>query len=276
MPCLIRLLTPTAVQHVETSAASLAEAADSEPLDGVYTVTNTFEATKVIKLDAHLNRLEDSAGRAGIPLKLDRPRLRAALRQMILESGFGDVRFRITVSRQSPDTLILTIEPFKPVDPALYESGVRVVTVPDRARHDPAAKTTGWMHDRKSVEAAMPLGIYTGLLLSPEGDILEGLSSNFYAVLDGELRTAAEGMLPGIAQQIVFEVAPKVLPLRHEAVNVRDIVRLSEAFITSASRNIVPVVEIDARVIGSGTPGPRTHTLRVSYLEWVDAHLDEL
>ncbi|MBL8131226.1 MAG: aminotransferase class IV family protein [Anaerolineae bacterium] len=276
MPCMIRLLTPTDLIAVPTSAASLAEAADLEPHDGVYTVANTFEATKVLKLDAHLDRLERSAGRAGIPLELDRPRLRAALRQMILDAGYGDVRYRVTAPKETPDRLILTIEPFKPVDAAIYASGVRVVTLKGSARHDPAAKTTGWMHDRKAIEAALPAGIYTGLLLSSEGDLLEGVSSNFYAVLDEVLRTAGEGMLPGIAQQIVFEIAPTVLPVRLEPVNLRDLPRISEAFITSASRNIVPVVEIDGVRIGGGLPGEKTQALRERYLAWVTEHLEEL
>ncbi|MEZ4667071.1 MAG: aminotransferase class IV [Anaerolineae bacterium] len=74
-------------------------------------------------------------------------------------------------------------------------------------RQNPSAKTTGWMHDRDQVN--LPEGIFTGLLLDFEGKILEGMSSNFYAILNGELRTAGEGVLPGIAQQIIFEIAPQ-------------------------------------------------------------------
>lgn len=274
--CYVRRLTPEGLEPVGYTARSLSDAARYEPDDGVYTVTNTYNIDQVLKFEAHLNRLEDSARRANIPLKLDRAALRAALRQMIGESGFGDVRFRITAPRDRPDTLILSMEPFTPLAQEIYARGVSCVTIPNSARKDPAAKTTDWLHDRRRITAAMPDGIYEGLLLSEAGDILEGLSSNFYAILGGELRTAGEGALPGISRQIVFEVASGIVPICKDAVNIRDIPRLDEAFITSSSRGIVPVVVIDGQRIGSGNPGPCTDVLSSAYKVWVAAHLEDL
>ena len=275
MPALIRILTPTGLEPAPYAADSLLDAARHEP-DGVYTITNTFEHTKVLKMDAHLDRLEDSAWRAGIPLTLDRPRLRAALRQLIEESGFGDVRFRITVPRESPDRLILSCEPFKPLPASVFEQGIRVVLIREAARHNPEAKTTEWQVDRQAIEAALPKDVFTGILVSGEGDLLEGLSSNFYAIMDGALWTAGAGVLPGIAQQIVLEVAPEVLPVRREAPREAAIPRMAEAFVTSASRGIVPVVQIDETTLGNGTPGPLTQELRRQYLAWTRKHLEEI
>lgn len=273
-PCFIQTLTPDGLQSVDYTANSLADAAQHEPHDGVYTLTNTYQTFKVLKLDAHLDRLEDSARRENISLHLNRPVLRAALRIMIESSGYGDVRFRITVSREQPDHFILSLEPFNPPSPEVYASGVRCVTLPDSARHNPAAKTTSWMHDRESFQ--LPEGIYTGLLRDHDDNILEGVSSNFYAVLNGELCTAGEGVLPGIAQQIVFEIASDILPLRKVAVNIQQLSQLSDAFITSSSRGIVPVVEIDGLKIGDGLPGSYTRALRSAYIAWVESHLEEL
>jgi len=274
MPCLIELLTSDGLQPVPYTAESLAEAAQYEPHDGVYTVANTFNTFQVLKLDAHLDRLEDSARRENIDLKLDRPTLRKALRQVIDEANFGDVRFRITVSRVHPDQFILSVEPFQPPAPEVYENGVRCITLPDSARHNPAAKTTGWMHDREHF--ILPNGIYTGLLLDAQGDILEGMTSNFYAIVDGELRTAGEGALPGIAQQIVFTIAADIIPLRKDPVNVKDLSQIQESFVTSSSRGIVPVIEIDGLTIGNGKPGEQTVALQAAYRSWVKNHLEEL
>jgi branched-chain amino acid aminotransferase len=170
--------------------------------------------------------------------------------------------------------LILSVEPFKPQPEAVYAEGVRCITLPDSARHNAAAKTTGWMHDRQQV--TLPKGIYTGLLLDADGLILEGMSSNFYAVLDGELYAAVEGVLAGIAQQIVFEVAPDVMRLVKKPVHKNDIARLAEAFVTSSSRGIVPIIEIDEITIGDGKPGSNTLDLRRRYQAWVASHLEEL
>jgi branched-chain amino acid aminotransferase len=271
---MIRILTPQDLQPAPYTADSLADAVKYEPSDGVYTVTNTYNTDQVLKLDAHLERLEDSARQQDIPLKLDRVRLRQVLRQMIGEANFGDVRFRITVPRQQPGHLILSIEPFAPPSPEIYVTGVRCITLRGSARHNPAAKTTDWMHDRRQI--TLPYGIYEGLLLDEQEHILEGTTSNFYGILDGDLRTAGIGALPGIAQQIVFAVAPALLPLRKDALSIGDIPRLNEAFITSSSRGIVPVVEIDRVTIGEGKPGKCTLVLRQAYREWVNAHLEKL
>jgi branched-chain amino acid aminotransferase len=273
MSCFIRRLTDQGLQPVDYHADNLAEAASHEPPDGIYTVASTFNTIQVLKLDAHLDRMEDSARRAGIDLQLDRQRLRSALRQMIIEAGYGNVRFRVTVPRDGDD-FIISLEPFAGVPSALIEHGTRVMTAPGVYRHNAAAKTTDWMHERKRLQAAMPAGIYDTILCDDEGHMLEGLGSNFYAILDGQLRTAAAGVLPGIAQQIVFAVAPAIIPLRLEAPNLRDIPWISEAFITSSSRGIVSVVEIDGHALG--VPGEITRQLRSAYEAWVVAHLQDL
>lgn len=276
MPCTIRILTPDGLEPASYTADSLLDAARFEPADGVYTISNTFEGTKALRLNAHLNRLEDSARQEGIPLALDRPRLRAALRQLINEAGYGDVRFRITVPGTDPTVLILSCEPFRPLPTATYEQGVRVVLIHGTTRHNPDAKTTDWMLDRQAIEASLPSGVFTGILVGDYGELLEGLSSNFYAIVDGELWTAGAGVLPGIARQIVLEVAPGVLPVRREAPLTADMQRMTEAFLTSASRGIVPIVQIDERILGAGTPGPLTHVLRERYQAWANAHLEEM
>lgn len=277
MPTYIRLLAPDGtLTPANYSADSLAEAGLYEPQDGVYTITNTFETTKALKIDAHLDRLEDSARKADIALTLNRAHLRAGLRQCILESGFGDVRFRVTVSKAQPDHFTLTVEPFAPISQDIIRHGVRVETIANSARENAGAKTTGWMTRREALIKTMNPGIYDLILMDAEGHLLEGLGANFYAILNGSLHTATENVLPGISRLIVFEVAPAIVPLRLEAVHQSDIPRLSESFITSASRGIVPVIEIDGQVLGDGKPGAITLVLRAAYQAWVVEHLEEI
>ncbi len=276
MVCQAYLLSSEGLHPAPWSGDSLAATAPYEPADGVYTITNTYHATQVLKLDAHLDRLEDSAARAGIPLVLDRPRLRAALRQIIEDAGWGDVRFRITVGRDQPEVLILSIEPFHPLPPHLLTEGARAITAPNSARHNPEAKTTDWALRRRQLQDAMPQGIYDTFLLDANGYLMEGLASNFYAILDDTLYTAGSGVLKGISQQIVLEVAPQVLPVKLEAVHVSQLPQMQEAFLSSSSRGIVPVVEIDGVAIGDGRVGEKTQALRHAYQAWVTAHLEEL
>jgi len=276
MPALIRLLTPDGLVTAPYTADSLADAAAHEPHDGVYTVTNTYQRTKVLRLTAHLDRMEDSARRAGIALTLDRARVRAALREMILSVDWGDVRFRVTVSKDAPDVFILTLEPFQPLSADFLARGARVITAPNSARHNAAAKTTDWMHDRARLQAAMPEGVYDTILMDAHGHLLEGLAANFYAIIDGTLYTAEEGVLPGIAQQLTLAVAPAILPVQRRAPHIDDLPRFQEAFITSSSRGIVPVIEIDGHTLGDGTPGAFTRRLREAYQVALESQLEEL
>src|SRR5262249_54293904 len=137
-----------------------------------------------------------------------RSALRSALRSLIEQSGYADARFRITIPAAEPQKLIISLEPFKPVPPEIIENGARVITV-HLERHNPVAKTTDWMTKRKATVDSFPQGIYEGVLVSPEGKLLEGTSSNFYGVLDGILRTADDSeVLSGIARRVLLIVAP--------------------------------------------------------------------
>ena len=167
MPAIIKGLTKRGLVDL-APASSLDEAAKREPQDGVYTVSNTYDRTKTLLLDEHLNRLEDSAQRLGFTVEIDRRRLKAMLRQMIVESEFGDVRYRISIAAADPESMILSIEPYRPPSPQLNSNGARCVTSSE-ARRNPASKSSDWMHRRRALEAAKPAGIYETFLLDSSG-----------------------------------------------------------------------------------------------------------
>ncbi len=268
------ILTPEGLRPTAYRVRSLKEAARYEP-QGVYTVTRTFQRTSALSLTAHLDRLEESARLKGQPLQLDRAALRKALRQLLDEAGYAEARFRITVPTAQPDTIYFAIEPLNGILPELRAHGVRVQSFPVQ-RPNPRAKDTNWMITRAELQAQMGDGIHEGLLTSPDGMILEGLASNFYGILDGELRTAADGILHGISRCIVLEVAPEILPVREEPVALADVPRLSEAFMTSSSRGVVPIVEIDGQPVNGGQPGPLTRALAARYDQWTETHLEPI
>ena len=263
------LLQPTPYR-----AESLADAVLYEP-QGVYTVARTFDRTRALLLDAHLDRLEESARLAGIPLVLDRARLRAALRELIEAAGFAETKFRITVPEAGPAHLYLSIEALQPVDPALIANGVNIALVPIR-RATPQIKTTAWMAQRRETASALPGGAYEGVMQDERGCLLEGLSSNFYGVLDGVLRTAGDGVLPCITRKAIFEMACDILPLDLTPVCRDDIGRLSEAMLTSSGRGVVPITRIDDQPVGNGCVGPVVTALCARYQVWTDAHAEPI
>jgi len=276
--CLVRRLSNGVLEKTDYSAESLAEAALHEPDDGIYTLASTRAGGNVAGLNLHFDRLEDSAKREGIPLSLERGAVRDALRGLLRELGTGDMRFRITVPR-SGRPLTLSVEPFSGYPEDMYRRGIRCITVHDTVRAHAESKTTAWLHLRLSISSHLPDGVSEAILCDAEGRTLEGTSSNFYAVYAKQpqlLRTAGEGVLAGTAQRILFASARGICEVELKAPLSGELGLYSEAFITSSSRDIVPVVEIDGKRIGSGSPGPLTGRLQTAYADWISRHLEPL
>jgi branched-chain amino acid aminotransferase len=268
------ILTPDGIKPTAYQVTSLDDAAKHEPI-GVYTVARTYRRIYGLKLAAHMDRLEESAHLLGIDTTLDRQAIRAALRQIIDQAGYPESRYRITVPADNPDTIYFSVEPLREVPRELRDTGVKMQTVRAK-RSNPSAKDTRWMDARVPLKAQLREGIYEGLLVDEHGIILEGLTSNFYAILDGELRTAGSEVLNGISRRIVVTVAPSIIPLREEPVAVEDIPRLTEAFMTSSARGVIPVVKIDGQAINGGMPGKITRAITQQYDAWSDSNLEPI
>jgi branched-subunit amino acid aminotransferase/4-amino-4-deoxychorismate lyase len=119
-------------------------------------------------------------------------------------------------------------------------------------------KDTRFIPTARGAYAQLPPGVEEGLLLAADGSILEGLSSNFFGVLERHLWTEDERALPGITRALTLEVARARLDLERRPVRRQDLPRLQEAFITSTSREVLPVARIDGEPVADGRPGPRT------------------
>lgn len=244
-------------------ASSIDEASRQLP-QGAYTTFRTYEGTRILRLDQHFTRLEESVAIQGRGAPLDRAAVRSAIGRL-LRSRDGESRLRLTFA---PPRFFIGIEPFEPLPTSLYETGVRCATVELR-RDDPHAKDTRFLVTAKAARASLPPDIHEGLMLDGEGRILEGLSSNFFAVLDGALRTEGDRVLKGVTRSLVLEVAAEFVPLDERAVSRSDVPGLAEAFITSVSREILPVVAIDAIAFGDSRAGSITRKLMDGFRDLV-------
>lgn len=242
---------------------------------GTYSVFRIYPGGRVLRLQRHFERMRRSAALLGQPYPLSDEWLREAVRRAVRAAGLEAPRVRLTVPFSAPHTALILLEPFEPPPPALYERGVRVGLA--RAQRDrPHAKDSRFIEARRDLWAGQDDNVYEILLYDEAGRILEGTSSNFYAVLKGMLRTAADGVLEGVARSILLEVAPTVLPVYCKPVTLDDLPRLDEALLTSASRGVVPVVRIGEVTINRGVPGPITQRLRARYEAQVEAELEPL
>jgi branched-chain amino acid aminotransferase len=241
---------------------------------GVYTVFRLYHDCRVLRFGRHVERLRRSAEELGQPFRHSGEWLRGMTRRAVEESGIDMPRVRLVVPFGDPDALLITLEPFAPPSAAIYAHGVGV-GLAEAPRKRPEAKDSRFIEARRDILRAQP-GMYEVLLCGPDGRLLEGTSSNFYAVLDGELRTAGSGVLAGIARSVLLEVAPSVLPVAMRAVQVADLPRVSEAMLTSSSRGVVPITQVGEDRIGDGRPGLLTARLGAAYDARVEAELEPL
>lgn len=258
-------------EHDSMSAASAALPA------GAYTTFRTYDGNRVLRLDRHLRRLEESVALMGVAAGLDWAMARAAIAQAVREAGHAESRLRLTFA---PPALFISIEPFTPLPAAMYAVGVWCVTVSLR-RENPHAKSTAFIASSTDAYRALPAGAHEGLMVGDDGALLEGLSSNFFAIIPDAcgapmLRTEEARVLIGVTRELVLEVARAVLPVSTTAVRCDELSTVRECFITSVSREILPVVKIDQLTIGDGHPGPVTRELMRRFRELVQQEAEPL
>jgi len=250
---------------------SLADASARLP-PGTYTTFRTYGGNGVVRLRAHLRRLEESVSLQGGVGSLDEGRLRASLAAALRDTGHPESRVRLTFS---PPRLFISVERFTPPPRSAYERGVRCVTLGVH-RENPHAKDTRFIATALDAYRRLPAGVEEGLLIAADGSILEGLSSSFFAVRKGVLHSEDERALRGITRALVIEVAGARMPVSGRAVRTSELPRVSEAFITSVSREVLPVVEIDGDPVGDGRVGPHTRGIAAGFAGLVRREVETL
>jgi branched-chain amino acid aminotransferase len=262
------------VEEAHLSVHSIEELGRTEP-EGVYTITRTFLGNQFVLFDAHLDRLEESARLEGIPLKLKRNSIRSAIRDLIARARFDETRLRISIPKGHPERILIAVEPLVAVPDETRLQGVPVATHLI-TRPNPKAKTNLWENLRADARVDLPADVFEGVVRTKQGVLLEGFSSNFYAIEGGVLRTSSERILHGVARKIVLTVLEGFLPIDARAVSVDEIESLEESFLSSSSRGVVPIIMIDGVTIGDGSPGPLTREIIRRYDLWVASHLEPI
>ncbi|NLG96806.1 MAG: hypothetical protein GX491_05555 [Chloroflexi bacterium] len=264
------------LEHIclEPAPNSLDEASRRLP-GGAYTTFRTYGKTRVLRMTNHYERLEETARLAGKPVSIDRQKVGQALYSALIEYPGEEARVRVTIDLEEDEgACYIIIEPLHVPTELEYEKGVRVVTR-KMHRHNPKAKLTGFIEQAAAVRKELPEGISEAVMISEDGRLLEGTSSNFFSVKNGVVWTADEGVLSGISRGIVLDVIREQgIPLELSGLPYAELAEIDEAFITSASRSVLPVVEVDGIKLGTGQPGPITRRLLQGYLARVEQELE--
>lgn len=251
--------------RVSVSGESLSAASVGLPA-GAYTTLRTYQGDRVLRLPQHVARLNDSAALLDTPGVLEAPRVRKALAASLQATGYAESRVRLTYS---PPRLFVSVEALTPLPEPMYRQGVACTTI-HLERRNPHAKDTRFISVAADAQRKLPPGIHEGLLVGDDGAILEGFSSNFFAVRNGVLHTEDKRVLLGVTRSVVLEVAASVLPISLTPPLLDEVSSLQDCFITSASREILPVVGIDGCTVAEGRPGRITSGLMRLFGELVE------
>ena len=258
-------------------ASGLHDAFDDLPV-GVYTGLRTFRGRSFFRLDDHLDRLQQGLDLQGSSYRLDREALGRALDAAATDFGGPDQDAGIRIEVLSRDVgvdshprkactrLAIALAPLVRVPERFRSEGVRVDVAHGLERHEPIIKHSEFVRRRRPYPLARE-DSYEHLLVDDAGRILECTSANFYAVIDGVLRTAETGMLEGITRKHVLRLAAELeIPVELRAPTLDELPSASEAFLTSSTRGVLPVVAAAGVTIGTGTPGPHTRALATAYV----------
>jgi branched-chain amino acid aminotransferase len=260
-------ITPTENLKLELDVSSLDEVTQQLP-EGYYSTFRTFDGGKrVIGLTSHLQRLYQPVSAPEVGESLLRQRLSTLLEPY----RSNEARVRLVMTNRG--AAFIAIEPLKQLPREVYEKGVHVETI-ELHREHPRLKSTSFIgRSRSERKHIADEGIFEALLVK-EGKILEGMTSNFFYVRQvGDLPyigTARDSILLGITRETVLNIArERGLTVKYQSLKRDQLGNVSEAFITSSSRGIVPVMQIDRVTIGQGSPGPVTRELSAAYGAYV-------
>ncbi|ERS12899.1 cytochrome C550 [Alcanivorax sp. PN-3] len=250
--------------------------------DGVYEVIPAFNGV-LFRFEEHLRRLERSLSALYLINPHDRAGWRRRCEELIQRNGGGNLSLYLQITRGAADKRDHAF-PDPPVPPTVFMS-TAPLTVPTE---DSPGQVTGaaaitlddirWARcDIKSIsllpnillrQQAIASGAREAILIH-DGFVTEGAASNVFIVKDGEIATppASHAILGGITRDLVIELCrAQDLPLREREISEAELGDADEVWISSSTRDVVPVVSLDGRPVGSGRPGETWKILARHYI----------
>ncbi|MGQ9678294.1 MAG: D-amino acid aminotransferase [bacterium] len=256
--------------------------------DGVYEVIRTYGG-KLFHFEDHLNRFRNSlqAVRLNIP---ELGNIQTICYQLIHRNNLSnaDAFFYIQVTRgvglrnlifPQPSTLPTIYISVMPITPPILERdrGISVITVPDIRWHRCDIKAIGLLPSVLARQSAVEAGADEAIFVR-DGIVTEGTHTNLFGVKEKTLKTHPINrlILPGITRNVLLKICRRLqLTVLESPITEPELYQLREIFVTSTTWEVVPVVKVNERSIGSGTPGPITRLLQKEFTKYVDEILSQ-
>lgn len=248
----------------------------------------TFEGIRVYggniyRLKEHIQRLYESAKTLELDLGLSFDEMCQAVVDTVAANGKRDVYIRLVASRGPGDlgidpakcdkvTLVIIVDDIALYPKEFYDNGISLITASTRRVPidciDPRIKSLNYLNNILAKIEAKKAGVPEAIMLNHAGCVAECTADNIFMVKDGVVKTPdlLQGALGGITRASVMELAEKRgMKVEERALALHDFYNADEVFLTGTGAEIVPVVDIDKRTIGTGKPGQVTKDLLADY-----------
>ena len=215
-------------------------------------------------VEDYLDRFWRSAHQLKLKVPLDRDQLMAHIQQLIEANGLDNASMRLVLtggyasdgySPSEKANLIIIEHEYPTYTPDKYEKGIKLL-LHEYQRQFPTIKTTNYVVGILMQEELQKAGA-DDLLFHHGGLITETTRANFFIVLPGDrIVTAGDGILEGITRKHTLMLARKHYQVEERQPALEELKTATEAFITSSTKRVMPVVQVSDVVIGNGQPGP--------------------
>ncbi len=253
--------------------------------DAVYEVLRIYEGRPWLEED-HFQRLTRSLNEirlSGVEVSRIRSRMHETLKQSGVREGIvyihitrGAAPRKHAFPAGATPLELLWIQEFTDPYSEGRSQGISAVTQPDIRWRRCDIKTTNLLGNVLAMQLALEANCVEALLYLPDGSLTEGTHTNLFGVVNGTLRTApnAVSILPGCTRGLVLRLANKLgVAVEERPLNRERLDEVSELFISGTTSEVMPIIHVDGKPIGDGTPGPVTRRLQQSHAEAVRAFL---
>lgn len=256
--------------------------------DGVFEGIRIYNSS-VFRLREHVERLYRSAGAVSLAIPLARDAMEKAVRDTVALNGKKEGYIRLVVTRGvgtlgvNPEScgtpsVIIIVDDIQLYPEEYYRKGIGIITASIRRNSpdclDPRIKSLNYLNNVLAKIEASRAGCMEAVMLNREGYVTECTGDNIFIVSNGALVTPPPhmGALNGITRGVVMELCVALgIEASESALTQYDLYGAEECFLTGTGAEIMPVVEIDGRRIGEGTPGPVTARLISAFRDSVSS-----